>query len=57
MYSNFGFLIYASYITINNKNTRKIYGQTISNIEAIAVLTDKTPYWHVSNGRQIANTT
>ncbi len=42
---------------INDKNTRKIYGQTISNIEAVAVLTDKTPYWHVSNGGHVSNTT
>lgn len=42
---------------INENNTRKIYGKTVPNIEAIAVLTDKTPYWHVSNGGAIGNTT
>ena len=41
---------------INEKNTRKIYGKTILDIEAIAVLTDKTPYWHVSNGNNVENT-
>ena len=41
---------------INEKNTRKIYGQTIANAEAVAVLTEKTPYWHVSNGGNVSNT-
>lgn len=42
---------------INEKNTKKLYGQTIPNAKAVAILTDKTPYWHVSNGGQLANTT
>lgn len=42
---------------INEKNTRKTYGTTIPDIEAIAILTDKTPYWHVSNGGTVENTT
>ena len=42
---------------INEKNTRKIYGKTIPNVEAIAILTNKTPYWHVSNGGIVENTT
>ncbi len=42
---------------INDKNTRKIYGQTIPNLAAVAILTDKTPYWHVSNGGHVSNTT
>ena len=41
---------------INEKNTRKTYGKTIPKIEAIAVLTDKSPYWHVSNGGKVENT-
>jgi len=42
---------------INEKNTRNIYGRTIPKIDAIAVLTDKTPYWHVSNGWTVEKTT
>lgn len=42
---------------INEKNTRKLYGQTIPDVKAVAILTEKTPYWHVSNGGNIANTT
>jgi len=42
---------------INEKNTRKIYGQTIPDVEAVVVLTEKTPYWHVSNGGDVSNTT
>ena len=42
---------------IGEKNTRKIYGQTIPDVEAVVVLTDKPPYWHVSNGGQVSNTT
>lgn len=41
---------------INEKNTRKIYGKTVPGVEAIAVLTEKTPYWHVSNGGKVENT-
>lgn len=42
---------------INEKNTKQIYGKTIPNVEAVAVLTNKTPYWHVSNGVDISKTT
>ena len=44
-------------LLINEKNTRKIYGQTIPAVVAVAVLTNNTPYWHVSNGGQVSNTT
>lgn len=41
---------------INEKNTRDIYGRSIPNVEAVALLTDKTPYWHVSNGQTVEST-
>ncbi len=41
---------------INEKNTRNIYGKTLIGIESVALLTEKTPYWHVSNGENIENT-
>lgn len=41
---------------IGEKNTRSIYGKTLPGIESVAVLTKKTPYWHVSNGGSVGNT-
>ena len=41
---------------INNEGSRKYYGKTINDIGAMAVITDKEPYWHVSNGGKIINT-
>jgi len=41
---------------INEKNTRSIYGKNISGVDAVAVLTEKMPYWHVSNGGKVDST-
>ncbi len=41
---------------LGDKNMRKHYGRTIPGIEAVALITDKTPYWHVSNARQVEET-
>lgn len=35
---------------------RKFYGKTLDGIEGIIVLTDKTPWWHVSNGDEVQGT-
>ncbi len=41
---------------VNEKNSRNVYGKTYTNASAIAVVTEKTPYWHVSNGRVVEET-
>ncbi len=41
---------------IKEKNTRNSYGKTITGVEAVAILTEKNPYWHVSNGSKVENT-
>ena len=41
---------------IKEKNTRNSYGKTIAGVESVAILTDKIPYWHVSNGNKVENT-
>lgn len=41
---------------LNDKNTRGIYGRTIQNASAVAIITEKTPYWHVSNGAVVEET-
>ncbi len=41
---------------INEKNTRDVYGRTVKNAAAVAILTEKTPYWHVSNGGIVEET-
>jgi len=35
---------------------RKLYGHTISGIKGVILLTEKTPYWHVSNSGQVDST-
>ncbi|RLD43744.1 MAG: arginyl aminopeptidase [Bacteroidetes bacterium] len=35
---------------------RKLYGKTIPSIKGIILLTEKTPYWHVSNSGQVDST-
>ncbi len=42
---------------INNNNSRKFYGKSIKGIKTVAIVTDKEPYWHVSNGGKVENTT
>lgn len=42
---------------INEKGSRNYYGRTLDDINAVAVVTEKIPYWHVSNGGSLENTT
>lgn len=42
---------------INEKGSRNYYGRTLDDINALAVVTEKVPYWHVSNGGSLENTT
>lgn len=35
---------------------RKLYGKTIPGVKGVILLTEKTPYWHVSNGGQVDST-
>ncbi len=41
---------------INDNDTRKYYGKTIPGVDAVAILAEKKPYWHVSNGKTIEKT-
>ncbi len=35
---------------------KKYYGKTISGLKGVVLLTDKQPWWHVSNGGEVAST-
>ena len=39
-----------------NGNFRKHYGKTLDGIKGIVQLTDKKPWWHMSNGDKVAST-
>lgn len=38
------------------ENFKKLYGKNLAGVKAMALLTDKTPYWHVSNGGKVDTT-
>jgi len=37
-------------------NYRRLYGKTIKGVKGVILLTDKTPFWHVSNSGEVNNT-
>jgi aminopeptidase YwaD len=39
-----------------NENFKKLYGTTLPDVTASAMLSEKTPYWHVSNGGKVDST-
>jgi len=43
------------YLVVEGK-FRKLYGKTIPGIKGVILLTEKTPYWHVSNSGQVDST-
>jgi len=46
-----------SIFLVNEKNSKAIYGKTIPNLVAAAVLTKNVPYWKASNGKKVVETT
>ena len=37
-------------------NFKKLYGKSLSGVQGVVLLSDKTPWWHVSNGANIEST-
>ncbi len=43
-------------VVVTTANLRKAYGKKIKRIKGVVILTEKTPWWHVSNGKNINET-
>lgn len=41
---------------VSTQNFKSVYGKTIQGVKGIVVLTDKTPYWHVSKANEVSQT-
>lgn len=41
---------------VNEKNSKAVYGKTIPDVAAAAVLTKNVPYWKASNGKKVVET-
>lgn len=37
-------------VIVTSANLRKVYGKEIEGVKGVIILTEKTPWWHVSNG-------
>lgn len=46
----------ADSILVVNGDVKKLYGTSLPGIKGVIVLTDKTPWWHVSNGGKVEST-
>lgn len=47
---------YGQFFLFPNDNFKKLYGTSLKGVEAAAMLTEKTPFWHVSNGGKVDST-